>query len=134
MGAEFTSQCDIRLASPNARFAWNFVHRGLVPDTGAGTWLLPRIIGLQPALRLLYTGEMIDAAEAQRLGYVADVVPADELPARALELAQAIAAVSPHSLKLVKQLVYAGLTADVGEHMQRHTTGDGRVLRQRRPS
>ena len=40
MGAEFTSQCDLRLASPNARFAWNFVHRGLVPDTGAGTWLL----------------------------------------------------------------------------------------------
>ena len=61
MGAEFTSQCDIRLASPNAKFAWNFVHRGLVPDTGAGTWLLPRIIGLQPALRLLYTGAMIDA-------------------------------------------------------------------------
>ena len=61
MGAEFTSQCDIRLASPNARFAWNFVHRGLVPDTGAGTWLLPRIVGLQQALRLLYTGAMIDS-------------------------------------------------------------------------
>ena len=74
MGAEFTSQCDIRLASPNARFAWNFVHRGLVPDTGAGTWLLPRIIGLQPALKLLYTGAMIDAVEAQRLGYVTEVV------------------------------------------------------------
>ena len=55
--------------SPNARFAWNFVHRGLVPDTGAGTWLLPRIVGLQPALQLLYTGEMIgaDAALAARL-------------------------------------------------------------------
>jgi enoyl-CoA hydratase/carnithine racemase len=122
MGAEFTSQCDIRLASPNARFAWNFVHRGLVPDTGAGTWLLPRIVGLQPALRLLYTGAMIDAAEAQRLGYVADVVPADALETRARELAEAIAAGSPHSLKLVKQLVYAGLTAGVDEHMQRHTT------------
>ncbi len=61
MGAEFTSQCDLRIASPTARFAWNFVHRGLVPDTGAGTWLLPRIVGLQPALKLLYTGAMIDA-------------------------------------------------------------------------
>ena len=74
MGAEFTSQCDIRLASTNARFAWNFVHRGLVPDTGAGTWLLPRIIGVQNALRLTYTGDMIDAAEALRLGYVLEVV------------------------------------------------------------
>ena len=52
MGAEFTSQCDLRIASTNASFAWNFVHRGLVPDTGAGTWLLPRIVGLQQALRL----------------------------------------------------------------------------------
>jgi enoyl-CoA hydratase/carnithine racemase len=122
MGAEFTSQCDIRLATPNARFAWNFVHRGLVPDTGAGTWLLPRIIGLQPALKLLYTGAMIDSAEAQRLGYVTDVVPADQLQAVARQLADAIAAVSPHSLKLVKQLVYSGLTASVDEHMQRHTS------------
>ncbi|MCB1646086.1 MAG: enoyl-CoA hydratase/isomerase family protein, partial [Pseudomonadales bacterium] len=45
MGAEFTSQCDIRIASTRARFAWNFAHRGLVPDTGAGSWLLPRLIG-----------------------------------------------------------------------------------------
>jgi enoyl-CoA hydratase len=122
MGAEFSSQCDLRLAGDQARFAWNFVHRGLVPDTGAGTWLLPRIIGIQPALRLLYTGEMIDAAEALRLGYVLDVVPSDDLLARAMDLASAIAAGSPHSLGLIKSLVHEGLTAPVAEHMQRHTT------------
>ena len=83
MGAEFTSQCDIRLASTNARFAWNFVHRGLVPDTGAGTWLLPRIIGVQNALRLTYTGDMIDAAEALRRGYVLEVVESKDLLPRA---------------------------------------------------
>ena len=121
MGAEFTSQCDLRLASPNARFAWNFVHRGLVPDTGAGTWLLPRIVGLQPALRLLYTGAMIDADEAQRLGYVLDVVPSDDLLPAAMDLARTIAAGSPHSLGLIKSLVQQGLTAPVGEHMERHT-------------
>ena len=71
MGAEFTSQCDVRIASTRARFAWNFVHRGLVPDTGAGTWLLPRIIGLPAALRLLYSGEFLQADEALELGYVA---------------------------------------------------------------
>ena len=122
MGAEFTSQCDLRLASPNARFAWNFVHRGLVPDTGAGTWLLPRIVGLQPALRLLYTGAMIDADEALRLGYVLDVVPSGDLLPAAMDLARSIAAGSPHSLGLIKSLVQQGLTAPVGEHMGRHTS------------
>lgn len=121
MGAEFTSQCDLRFASPNARFAWNFVHRGLVPDTGAGTWLLPRLVGVQQALRLLYTGQMISADEALALGYVLDVVPSDELVPKAIELAATIAAGSPHSLGLIKSLVREGLTAPVPEHMQRHT-------------
>ncbi|WP_040495722.1 enoyl-CoA hydratase/isomerase family protein [Ilumatobacter nonamiensis] len=121
MGAEFSSQCDLRLAGTSARFGWNFVHRGLVPDTGAGTWLLPRLIGLQPALRLLYTGEIIDAAEALRLGYVLDVVPSDQLLPTAMALADEIAAGSPHSLNQIKSLVHQGLTAPVGEHMERHT-------------
>jgi enoyl-CoA hydratase/carnithine racemase len=120
IGAEFTSQCDLRLASTNASFAWNFVHRGLVPDTGAGTWLLPRIIGLQNALRLIYTGERIDAAEAGRLGYLLDVVAPGELAGRTSALAELVAAASPHSQQLIKGLVYDGLTATVDEHMQRH--------------
>ncbi len=122
MGAEFSSQCDLRLASTRARFAWNFVHRGLVPDTGAGTWLLPRIIGVQPALRLLYTGEMIDAAEALRLGYVLEVAASEDVLPRAMELANTIAAGSPHSLGLIKSLVHEGLTSSVPDHMARHTT------------
>ncbi len=121
MGAEFSSQCDLRIGSTNARFAWNFVHRGLVPDTGAGTWLLPRIVGVQPALRLLYTGEMIDAAEALRLGYLLEVVAPDEVLNRAHQLAATIAEGSPHSLGLIKQLVHQGLTADPADHMARHT-------------
>ena len=121
MGAEFTSQCDLRLASTNASFAWNFVHRGLVPDTGAGTWLLPRLVGLQTALRLVYTGERIDAAEAQRIGYVLDVVEPDQLAGATQALADAVASGSPHSQRLIKTLVYDGLTASVDEHMVRHT-------------
>jgi enoyl-CoA hydratase len=121
MGAEFTSQCDLRIASTNARFAWNFVHRGLVPDTGAGTWLLPRIVGVQQAMRLLYTGAMIDAGEALRIGYVLEVVEPGEVAARGAALAAEIATGSPHSQRLIKQLVHQGLTAPVAEHMQRHT-------------
>lgn len=122
MGAEFTSQCDLRIASTNARFGWNFVHRGLVPDTGAGTWLLPRIVGMQQALKLLYTGEIIDAATALSLGYVLEVVEPDALAARVQALAEEVASGSPHSQRWIKQLVHQGLTAPVGDHMQRHTT------------
>ena len=121
MGAEFTSPCDIRIATPNARFAWNFVHRGLVPDTGAGTWLLPRLIGLQNALRLLYTGDFVSAPEALALGYVSEVVPSEDLLDHAYALASAIATGSPHSHRLIKSLVYEGLTSSVDDHMHRHT-------------
>ena len=78
MGAEYSSHCDVRIGTPNARFAWNFAHRGLVPDTGAGSWLLPRLIGVQPALRLLYSGDMIGSDEALRLGFLSAVVPPEE--------------------------------------------------------
>jgi enoyl-CoA hydratase/carnithine racemase len=70
----------------------------------------------------LYTGEMIDADEALRLGYVLDVVASDALLPAAMSLANTIAAGSPHSLGLIKSLVHEGLTASVGEHMGRHTT------------
>ena len=120
MGAEFTSQCDLRLATPNARFAWNFAHRGLVPDTGAGSWLLPRLLGHQRALELLYTGRFVDAQEALDLGYVLDVVPAQSLQARARALAEAILAGSPFSHRRIKTLVYEGLGRDVAAHMGDH--------------
>ena len=121
MGAEFASQCDIRLATPNARFAWNFAHRGLVPDTGAGSWLLPRLIGPAKAMRLLYTGEFLGAEEALEVGYVERVVPPEELGGAARGLAEVIAKASPFSHARIKALVYEGLGSEVGPHMQRHT-------------
>lgn len=120
MGAEFTSQCDVRIASTNARFAWNFVHRGLVPDTGAGTWLLPRIIGLPAALRLLYSGEFLSAEKALELGYVARVVEPDQLMDAAREEAARFLAGSPFSQRLIKDLVYHGLERELSEHMREH--------------
>ncbi len=120
MGAEFTSQCDVRIASTNARFAWNFAHRGLVPDTGAGTWLLPRIVGLPIALRLLYSGEFLTANEALAIGYVARVVQAEELADTARQEAERFLVASPFSHRLMKELVYRGLERDLGEHMRSH--------------
>ena len=120
MGAEFTSQCDVRIASTGARFAWNFVHRGLVPDTGAGTWLLPRIIGMPAALRLLYSGDFLGAEDALALGYVALVVEPEELAAAARAEAARFLAGSPFSQRLIKDLVYRGLERDLGDHMRNH--------------
>jgi enoyl-CoA hydratase len=120
MGAEFTSQCDVRIASTRARFAWNFVHRGLVPDTGAGTWLLPRIVGLPAALRLLMSGEFLDAAGALELGYVARVVEPEALLDAAHEEATRLLAGSPFAQRRIKELVYKGLERDLGEHMRNH--------------
>lgn len=120
MGAELSSQCDLRLATPRARFAWNFVHRGLIPDTGAGSWLLPRLIGPQQALRLLLSGEFLSAEEALGLGYLLEVVPPEQLLPRAHELAAGILAGSPYSQQHIKALVYEGLQRSVDEHMLAH--------------
>lgn len=120
MGAELSSQCDLRLATPRARFAWNFVHRGLVPDTGAGSWLLPRLIGPQQALRLLYTGEFLSAGQALELGYLLELVEPEQLLDRALELARAILSGSPFAQGRLKSLVYEGLQRDVAAHMTAH--------------
>ena len=120
MGAEFTSQCDVLIATPRARFAWNFAHRGLVPDTGAGTWLLPRLIGSSRALRLLYSGAFRPADEALAIGYVSRVVEPEKLADAAREEAQTFLVGSPMSQRLIKELVYAGFERGVVEHMTHH--------------
>jgi 2-(1,2-epoxy-1,2-dihydrophenyl)acetyl-CoA isomerase len=117
MGAEFATQADLRIVSTRARFRWNFVHRGLTSDTGAGTWLLPRQIGVGPAMRLLYTGEDLDASQALALGFATEVVAPEELPAAAERLARAIAAASPFALARTKKLVLDGAGTDLRAHV-----------------
>src|SRR4051794_33491730 len=119
MGAEFATQCDVRIASTRARFAWIFVRRGLVADTGAGTFLLPRLIGPANALRLLYSGDFVDADEALRLGFVSAVVEPDDLMAAARAEAQRFLAGSPFAISRTKRPVYEGFSASVDEHVKR---------------
>jgi len=120
MGAEFTSQCDVRIVSDRARFAWNFAHRGLVPDTGAGSWLLPRLIGPSRALRLLYSGGFLEAAEAEKIGYANQVVTPEALMDAAYAEARGYLNSSPFSLRHMKNLVWRGLERDVATHMEAH--------------
>jgi enoyl-CoA hydratase/carnithine racemase len=117
MGAEFATQCDIRIASTRAKFGWVFVLRGLVADTGAGTFLLPRIIGPTEAARLLMSGETIDAQRALELGFVSAVVEPDDLPAAAEEEAKRYANASPFAVRRTKQLLYSGMHNSLEEHV-----------------
>src|SRR5215210_5552369 len=90
-GLEIALQCDLRIASENAKFALPEVTLGILPGSGA-TQRLPRAIGLQRAKELILTGRRFDAAEAESLGLVLRVVPHETLLSEAMALARAIAA------------------------------------------
>jgi enoyl-CoA hydratase/carnithine racemase len=111
-GCDLTCMCDIRVAGESAKFAESFVKLGIIPGDG-GAWLLPRIVGFSKAVELSLTGDMIDAAEAKRIGLVSEVVPDDQLMAKANEIAAKIAANPPHGVRMAKRLLREGQTADL---------------------
>ena len=100
-GMELALFADIRLASEKARFGELFVKRGLPCDVG-GFYRLPAVVGPAKAAELLFTGDIIDAAEALRIGLVSEVLPHDRLMARALALAGRIAANPPLAVQRLK--------------------------------
>jgi len=109
VGLEIALACDIRLATEDATFAMPDTASGSVPRAG-GTQRLPRAVGRAHALRLLLTGEIIDAAEARRIGLVSRVVPSggDTLRDAAHALAEAVAARGPIATRLAKEAVHRG--------------------------
>lgn len=125
MGVEIATQCDVRIASDRARFGWVFVHRGLVPDMGCGGFLLPRIIGATEALRLQLSGEIVDAAEALRIGFVSQVVAPEALLDAAREEAGRYLGASPFAVARAKRLVYDAM-GDVAAHV----AANGSALRE----
>lgn len=114
-GMELALFADIRIASERAKFAELFVKRGLVCDVG-GFYRLPAIVGPSKAAELLFTGDVIDAAEALRIGLVGEVVAHEDLLARAMTLAARIAANPPLAVQALK----AGL--------RRSASGDAREI------
>jgi enoyl-CoA hydratase len=107
-GCELALACDIRVAARSARFGQPEVRLGLIPG-GGGTQRLPRLIGTGRALRLILTGDLVDAEEAYRIGLVDVLADEDELHARTMELARSMAAHSPVALRLAKNAVAAAL-------------------------
>ncbi len=105
-GCELSMSCDIRVASDRARIGQPEINLGLIPG-GGGTQRLPRLVGVGQAMKLILTGDMIGAEEAQRIGLVDDVVPHDELRTKTLELANKIASKSPVTLRVAKEAIRA---------------------------
>mgnify|MGYP006275238451 CR=1 FL=1 len=104
IGAHIAFAADLCIAADNAKFIEVFVRRGITPD-GGGAWMLPRLVGLSKAKELIFFGDDIRAAEAERLGLVNRVVPQAELRAAAAEWAGRLAESPTRALMLSKWLL-----------------------------
>ena len=116
-GCNLALGADIIYAADNARFTEIFVKRGLTVDFG-GTYVLPRLIGLHRAKELAFTGDIISAQEADRIGLVNKVVPADQLTKEVGELAARLVKNAPTPLSLIKDSLNRGFTSSVAEALQ----------------
>ena len=101
IGCNLALGCDLIVAGETARFSEIFVRRGLAID-GGGSWLLPRLIGLHKAKELAFFGDVISAAEAERIGIVNHVVPDDQLDKFVDEWASRLANLPPIQLSAIK--------------------------------
>jgi enoyl-CoA hydratase/carnithine racemase len=103
--------CDLRIAALEGKYGANFVAVGLAPGM-AISHLLPRLVGMSRAAELLFTGRLIDGAEAERLGLVNRAVPADQVLDEALALARTIAANAPFAVRATKAALRRSLSLD----------------------
>jgi len=116
-GCELSMACDIRIASDKARLGQPEINLGLIPG-GGGTQRLPRLVGEGQANRLIMTGEIIKADRALAIGLVDEVVPADELREKTLEMARTIASKSPIALKAAKESILASRRMPLDEGLK----------------
>lgn len=120
-GMELALACDIRISSSTARFGQPEVNLGIIPG-GGGTQRLPRIVGLGAALKLILSGELIDAAEALRLRLVEEVVEPGQLIERALAIAETIASKSPVAVAAAKEATRAAFNLSLDDGLKLETS------------
>ena len=116
-GCNLALGCDLIVASDRARFTEIFAKRGLALDFG-GSWVLPRLVGLHRAKELAFLAEIIDAAEAERIGLVNRVVPHNELYASVAALAARLSAMPPLQLAVIKRQLNDGLSNTMAEAIE----------------
>lgn len=116
-GCELALACDIRIASRNAKFGQPEVGLGIIPGFG-GTQRLPRIVGVSKAKELIYTGDMIDAEEALRIGLISKVVEQDKLLEEAYGIAKKIMSKGLVAVSLAKEAINKSLEVDIDSGME----------------
>ena len=117
-GCELTLACDLRIASDRAKFGLPEVTLGIIPG-GGGTQRLPRLIGVARAKELIFTGGVIDAKEADRIGLVNRVVPHDDLMDTCRSLAKTIAQNAGYAVSLAKEAINASGDTDLKNGLRR---------------
>ncbi len=117
VGLTLALQCDLRLVASEAKLAFAFVRRGIIPELGSHS-ILPRVIGFSRAADLLLSGRTIRGEEAAALGLVSEALPAEEVVPRALEWARDVAVnAAPASVAIAKRLLWEGVTETPRETM-----------------
>lgn len=116
-GLDMGLMCDLRIASDTAKFSQGYIKLGLIPGDG-GPYFLPRLVGQQRALELMWTGRIINGVEAKEIGMVLESLPAEEVLPRALELATEIAARANEVVRATKRLVYECASVELGTALE----------------
>jgi enoyl-CoA hydratase/carnithine racemase len=127
-GCDLALACDLRLGTERTRFGEVFVKRGLMPD-GGGTFTLPRLVGVGKALELMFTGEVIGADEALRIGLVSRLLPSAEAEAQTWAFAKRLAAGPPLVHAWIKRAVYGALEGGLDAALDNEVKGQMELLR-----
>jgi enoyl-CoA hydratase len=117
-GNELAMACDLRMASENAKFSQPEINLGIMCGGGA-TQRLPRLVGEGRSMEMVLTGDMIDAATAERIGLINHVYPAEQLEAETMKLAEKIAEKAPIALQLSKEAVKFASRSNLDEGLRR---------------
>ena len=119
-GCNMALACDLVVASDRAKFSEIFVRRGLCID-GGGSWLLPRLVGMQRAKELTFLGDFVEGERAERIGLVNRVVPVDELDAVVADLARRLLAGPPLAIRASKALLANSFSVTIEDAARRRS-------------
>ncbi|WP_136526798.1 enoyl-CoA hydratase-related protein [Geomonas ferrireducens] len=145
-GFDLANMCDIRIASTRAKVGETFINLGITPGDG-GAWFMQRLLGYQRAAELIFTGRVVDAAEALKLGIFLEVVEPDKLIPCVMELAREMASKPPVTLRLTKRMMKLAQRSDLPDfldlcacfqsfahHTEDHLEAVDAFLEKRRPN